>query len=505
MNRPMIWAIFSGIGYMLCFPPFSLWFFSFIILVPFFMALDKAKSLKKHLIYGMLWGAGFSIGTGYGIFYALLTHYEKDFWIAVFFFLLCVIIPYALLAGLFSTAYGQVKSRHPLFYILTIPCLWIVTSWLKAWIPLLIPWADIGYGVIPFLLFIQVADITGVYGVSFFLVMINAMFVVLISGSHRRMPIIIILAAICLPAAYGSFRISEIEKFAENKILSGQGICAAVVQGNFSLKERWSGMGFFHRVRTYLDLSRPENSCNKTKQKQPEVIVWPETVLNVSSKVNDALFSQLLSSLGTSDTIITGGLRKDKIFDGVYNSAFAVSGNGDLSWYDKHILLPYAERDLPGDNVLGNFYDAPSDFLTGVSPSVIDAPCGKFGISICLEILYPGHIRKSVQDGADVLVNISNDGWFGKTSMPYIHYNAAKMRAVENRRFVLRAANSGISGIIKPTGKTAEKTGLFLRSTVSTTITTMEISSIYRQLGDWILYMAIIWLMAVFARMLCKT
>ncbi len=272
---------------------------------------------------------------------------------------------------------------------------------------------------------------------------------------------------------------------------------AVLVQANFSLSERWSGMGFYHRLKTYLDMS------GSGGEGAGRVIVWPETALNSSTHVNDGLFMEMMRYIGEESLLISGGIMTDDADgeNGVYNCAFLISGDGHLMRYDKHILLPYAET-APLIDLLGQYYTAPDAFIPGRSPVAFKTPLGRVGLSICFEILYPGLVRRAVSDGAEFLVNISNDAWFDDSPMPYQHLDGAVLRAVENRRFVLRTSNSGISAVISPAGATVKKSGLFSAETISGNFLPLRQKSIYTRWGDLIVYFSAFYLMAALLKII---
>ena len=480
-------TIISGILYSLSFPTVSFWFISFIALVPFLSALDKAENYWRRFFYGALWAAIMAGAMGHWLFIALCQHYGLEWWKAGLFFVTCLLLPLAVIYGFFSLAYGFFKRDGVFFYSAVIPALWIAAEFLKELIPVLIPWGNIAYAVLPFQSFVQAADIGGVYGVTFLVVLINGLVFMLIKDIRdKRAAWRRIAGAVCLGAfvfvgviGYGQFRTGEIQDLAERSKTAG----VTLVQGNFSLEDRWSGMGFYRRVQTYLEMSREAGRAGA-----PRIIVWPETTLNASARLDDEFFKSLMRDIGPAALLVSGGLKKlDK--EGVYNSAYLISGNGRLQRYDKHIRLPYAER-APLVDWLGSFYTAPDAFVGGRSPQSFDTFLGKIAPSICFEILYPDYIRQAVYQGAEVLVNISNDAWFGDSPMPYMHMAGARMRAIENRRYVLRASSSGISAIIAPDGRTIKRSRLFQQEKISGDCRLLSQKTLYTKLGHWVLYAA---------------
>ncbi|MBC2715669.1 MAG: apolipoprotein N-acyltransferase [Desulfobacteraceae bacterium] len=524
----IFYILISTILYALSFPKFNLWWFSFVSLVPFFFALDNADSPLKNLLYGVLWSAGHAFGMGYWVFFTILNHYEVPFAKSVLFFTLCVIIPVVLIFTVFAVFYRFLHRERLFFYALVVPSLWVLAEYLKEVASFLIPWGGIEYALIPFSEFIQIADLTGGYGIMFIAVSVNSLFVYMlkqlkfqkakqvthdknhnnplgISGAGVLIPLALICLLMAIPSVYGVHQLRKIGLSVGQEYKAGQSVQTTLVQGNYSTKERWSGMGFYQRVMNYLEMSveMPIETIGDEGQGGERVIVWPETTLNSSSKLNDALFVELMRNIGENSLLISGGLKTDHNSNEVFNSAYFISGTGRLLRYDKHILLPYSETS-PLIDLLDAYYSAPNEFTAGRTPLCINAPGGKVGASICFEILYSGFIRQSVKDGAQYLVNISNDSWFGDSPMPYIHLNAARLRAVENRRFLLRTSNSGISAVISPNGKVIAQSGLFTKERIDGDFVKFDQLSFYAMYGNLILLGSAIILLTALIQVIIK-
>lgn len=506
----LLLVVVSFLLYAAAFPKFNAWGLSFIALIPFFAVLDQARSLFRQVAYGMLWGGGMAVCMGYWLFPTLVHHYEVPFFRSLFFFLLCLVLPLALLYGAFALIYRFLFEDRIFFHGLVVPSLWVLVEYVKTAIPFLVPWGGLDIALVPFSSFVQAADIIGGYGLVFVAVVVNTLCLRCIRSGRRhvrkrspfRLPVreclslFYCLFLVAAMAVYGMYRAGSIEDGMNGGRESRQKITATVVQGNFSTKERWSGMGFYHRTMTYLEMSR-------SKGEGLRIIVWPETVLNSSREVNDALFSELMQAIGVNSLLISGGLHADPVTDDISNCIYFISGDGCLSRYDKQHLLPYAETS-PFFNLLNAYYSAPSEFRPGRTPTVVPTLAGMAGASICMEILYPDFIRRSVKNGAAYLVNVSNDSWFGDSAMPYIHLCAARLRAIENRRYVLRASNSGISAVISPTGRMVAQTRLFTKERVDAEFIRMTEKSVYTRCGDIILYGAVLVLMAALLRLVFR-
>jgi len=490
-------SIIASVLITISFPPLSLWWLSFVGLIPFFFSLEKTASAKKSLICGFLFGVIHGAGMGYWLVKSLMESYDKSPGMAIFFLLLCICLPTGLLFSLFALSYRFFQKSGLFFYCLVVPSLWITTDLLKELIPVLIPWGSVGYCLTPFSEFIQIADLGGIYLITYLVLMINSLLYHLITLINQKkqlktttrrayifnisISITILLSAFLIPQQYGSFKISKYNAITEPE----SSLSATIVQGNFSQNDRWSGEGFYQRLQTYLKLSTPDENIDNISK---NIVIWPETVLNSSNKLTNQLFARIIASIGKKTILVAGGLRNDSGSRNVYNTAYVISGEGLLQWYDKKILLPYAEK-TPIPWLLGKYYNAPSTFLPGELPATISISSSIIGLSICFESLYPHHVRKTVSNGAKLLVNISNDAWFGKTSMPELHLNASCIRAIENRRYLLRASNSGFSAIISPLGRVNLKTDLFVQDAISAPITQLTQKSFYVKYGEWVAYL----------------
>ncbi|MFP4474524.1 MAG: apolipoprotein N-acyltransferase [Desulfatibacillaceae bacterium] len=467
-------------------PTLSLWPLAFVALVPLFHSMYHAGKIRGAAFAGFVFGGVLFTLLAHWLYTATVDHYGKPPWIGVAFMLLCGVLPYGLLFAAFGAAFRALRQDSAVFFALVVPSLWILAEYVTTLVPVMIPWGMAGYLAAPFSLYTQAADVAGVWGVSFTLVAANGC---LLMATRSRPGVAVTLAIIFIagPAVYGLHATSRVEALMAAKKGTADEKAATLVQASHSLKERWSGMGFSHRLRTYMEMSDcapAPGGCT---------VVWAETVLNQPGEVNRTLFARLAGFVSDDSVLIAGAVRKKG--DRTFNSAYVVTGQGSVSRYDKNILLPYSETPLFFD-FLGDFYTAPDRFDPGDAPSAVTTSHGTYGLSICFEGVYPNYVRRSVSNGAGVLVNISNDSWFGRTSMPHAHLNAVRFRAIENRRYMLRTSNSGFSAVISPTGAVLARSGLFTRETVRHRYAVLRTPSTYTRFGDWAPLVAILLLLA---------
>ncbi|MCU0848519.1 MAG: apolipoprotein N-acyltransferase [Spirochaetes bacterium] len=506
-------VIASAALFVLSFPNFSIWPLSFVCLVPFFIALNRAVSLRGQAAIGAAWGAVMSAGMGWWLVGTLMGHFEKGPVVSVLFVAAVMAVPTAALYAIFAVIHHTLKKNTIFFSAVMVPSIWTAVEYIKEMVPFLLPWAGIGYAVTPFNAFIQMADTAGYYGVTFVIVMINSLIAYSLrsaewreifsknraeipgrlkkTASDNRLPLSIAAAALLVPLLYGAvFGI-----FFRDRIETGpkpDAIEAVLVQGNLGDRERWADSGLFGRIETHLGLMKDYGRTGRT------LFVLPETVLNSTGQENNALLAYISSRSGDDSVVFIGGIRRDRATGGVLNTAYVLSGK-ELTCYDKNILLPYAETIMGGD-FIGKYYNAPSEFLEGATPPAVRTGFGNAGVCICFEVLYPWHVRRAVSEGALYLVNISNDSWFGRSPESAYQVSASVMRAVENRRYLARTSNSGISVLVSPSGRVIAETGLFTREARSGRIFPVSFRSPYSRLGDWVLYLGLLSILAGLVR-----
>lgn len=472
----------SAGAYSLAFNSERLSWLAFVALLPFFIAITRTGSIAEAGICGFLFGFFLSHSSGYFVYYALIAHFNKPALISALFFIICIALPVAVLYTIFGVAFRLLYKNNLFFFSILLPCLWVLTEYIKEVFPFLIPWGNLAYAVPSSAFhFIQTADIAGCYGVLFLIILINGLLTFISIQTYKNKGIIrkiypglIIMSLLIITQIYGEYKINRVR----GTMAKSNPFKVTVVQGNYSNIERWSGTGFLSRIKRYILMSKMTDS---------PLIVWPETVINAPEKTNTELFNTINESIGKGSVLIAGGVRKT---NKTYNSAFIVSKKEKLTidHYDKNILLPWVETGI----LPIKFYTAPKAFDKGNSSPVRKTPVGKVGISICLEILYPDYAMYMVESGSRFLVNISNDTWFGKSQMPRIHLNAAILRAIETRRSMVRASNSGISAVISPTGEILKQTGLYKQGKVTEKIYPSDTISIYASYGNIIVWFSFV-------------
>jgi len=257
-----------------------------------------------------------------------------------------------------------------------------------------------------------------------------------------------------------------------------------LIQGNIDQSIKWDESFQKETLKIYEKLS------SRVAEGKPDLIIWPETATPFFFQDAKEYQPFILDIPKKTNAFLLFGTPSYKIEKGKinhYNSAYLISTSGELNGrYDKIHLVPFGEY-VPMQNLLffiGSLGEGIGDFKSGKEIFNFPLPQGKFGVLICFEIIFPDLCRKFVKDGADFLVTITNDAWFGRTSAPYQHFSIATFRAIENRVFIARAANTGISGFIDPKGRILKQGAIFTEEAMNGTIRLSNEKTFYTLYGD---------------------
>lgn len=431
--KKILLCLLSAILLILSFPNFNLWILAWFGFVPLFFVLQHVSKIKAFLL---------SYFTG------------LVFWFGIIYWLIHVTLPgmivlvgylafYFAIFGLLTKIFLGRSSRWNLFFV---PSLWCVLEYVRSHLFTGFPWALLGYSQFLNLAVIQIADITGAWGVSFLVMMANVFIYRLINRSFTiyylryvfRFGLILFVVL-----GYGIFKLSV-----RAPDSASSGVKISVVQGNIPQYLKWEPRARSFIVRKYLGLSE------QVLKSGPDLIIWPEAALPVVLEEEPQYYERVQDFVREKGKPLLFGSVTSREGD-FYNSALLLSGQGKLlQRYDKLHLVPFGEY-IPLRKKL-RFLESLvpiGDFTAGNQYTLFSLGKLKFAVLICFEDLFPDLARSFSKNGADFLVNITNDAWFGETSSPHQHLAASVLRAVEVRRYLIRAANTGVSGFIAPTGK----------------------------------------------------
>jgi len=389
---------------------------------------------------------------------------------------------FAGLAGylaLYWAAFCALLSRVPVSggarFVVVAASLWVALEFLRTYLFTGFPWNLLGYSQYRNVPLVQVAAVTGVYGVSFVVVAVNAALWRLVAWERdwRRS-----LAAVA--AAAGAVALATASAWLPPSAGGRPTLDVALVQGRIDQGVKWDPGSQDAALAVYRTLTIDAAG------RGAKLVVWPETSLPfVFDEDRRRAVVQALAR-ETGAYLLVGALGGAP--EGLRNSAFLIAPDGEVvGRYDKRHLVPFGEYVplkplLPFVDVLGG--GAIGGLRSGGETTVFSTPLGRLAVIICYEAIFPSEVREFFLAGADVLVNITNDAWFGRSAAPVQHLAMAAFRAVENRAYVVRAANTGISASVGPDGRIAQASGLFTREIVSGTIAPRGGVSVYTEYGD---------------------
>ena len=362
------------------------------------------------------------------------------------------------------------------------PALWVVGEWLRGWLMGGFPWGLLGYSQAAQLPVIQIAELGGVYAVSLLIVAVNAALAGLLAlGPRRAWP----AAAAALVLLVGALAFG-VHAIGRASAASGGSAEVAVIQPSIEQTIKWDPARHAQILDIYERLTR------EAARDRPAVVLWPETATTIFLRGDPVLLERLRrlsEEVGTP--ILVGSIdRRERPREQFLNSAFLLTGQGITAKYDKIHLVPFGEY-VPLASLLGfvkGWAEFISEFGTGDVETVFPLPGAPFGTVICYEVIFPELFRGFVVRGAAFMANITNDAWFGETSGPWQHLGMLPLRAVEHRVAIARAANTGVSAFVEPTGRIGPTLPLLERGILRRRIPLRERATLYTRFGDWLVY-----------------
>ncbi len=509
-KKNILIAALSGLLLTGAFPKIGLDWLAWFALVPLLYALKDQSA-----------GAGFRLGFITGLVHFLTLLYwlvpvMRTYGYLPAYLSISVLFLFAAVLALFLASFTAGLSKvgkKPVQCLVMIPLLWVALEYLRSFIFSGFPWELLGYSQVNRLQLIQISDILGVYGLSALIAFVNgAVFIALLYFTKRRWldteitkrqvmgAITALILGIALSWSYGHWRLKTIDHIIANSPKTR----IAVVQGNIDQAVKWDPAFQIDTVKKYHRLS------SSIINQRPDLIVWPESAtpfyLLYDIKQTELVFEGIERT--ATDHLIGSPsfVRSDDIVR-YFNSAYLISPlTKNMSKYDKTHLVPFGEyvpfkKWLP---FLGKIVAQVGDFKAGKEGKTLLWKTEQVGVQICYEIIFPGLSRAMAKNNASVLINITNDAWFGKTSGPYQHFSMTVFRAVENRRALVRSANTGISGFIDPAGRVLASTPLLQDATLVRSIPLMKTKTVYTRIGDLFAQMCFALAMIIVLREISK-
>jgi apolipoprotein N-acyltransferase len=475
----------AGLLLTLSFPIYSLGPAAWGALVPIFVVV---QSSQPTACFKLGWFTGLVHGSTllYWIVF-VVNHYGNLPFVASIAVCFLLVAYLALYPGLFCAGLSWLRTRG-LPWLLVAPFLWVALELGRGWLFGGFPWENLGYSQYRFLFLIQIADLTGVAGISFLLVVVNALvFQGFVNLTQRGkipsaiLPVTLAAAILLGQYGYGRWRLSTLETS------SPPSITVSLIQGNIPQEMKWEPAFQQATLERYLQLTR-----RAVERDHPQLVIWPETATPFYFLGEGELSRVLILEVRSLQTPLLFGspaVRRQGDRLRFYNRAYLLDERGRVGgYYDKRHLVPFGEY-VPLQGVLffvHRLVEATGDFAAGDRPVVMNLAAARSGILICYEAIFPELSRDLVRHGANLLVNITNDAWFGRTSAPYQHLSMAVLRTVELRVPMARAANTGISALIDPSGRILQETGLFEEARLTGSLTLGSGQTFYCRHGEWL-------------------
>lgn len=485
-------CIASGLMLAAAFPKADLNLLVWFAFVPLLYALEGQPIGRVFLL---AWLQGFVCYVASVYWIALTLHNFTSLPVGL------AILPMLLLAavmGLFTAAAfalsSYVADRLAIPLIVTLPLSWVAFEWVRTYFPIGFPWNLLGYAVYRNLELIQFAEFTGIYGVSALIIFTNAViYAIAVRLYSRRVQMAGLATLTGLMAAAFIFGFLRIRGITAERAQGS--LRVAMVQGDIPQSLKWDPKFLATSFKIYVDLTE------SAARRGVDLIVWPEAAAAFfvqpdanypAAFAEDAHYRQQLLELArrVHEPILLGapalGVEDGRV--GFYNRAYLITAAGTIAaWYDKIQLVPFGEY-VPLRRFFGFFVNRVvsgfGDMFPGRTQTVFRLGDVKLGVLICYESIFPNLARGVVKKGAGILVNITNDAWYGETSAPYQLLAMAAMRSVETKTPMVRVANTGISAIIDPAGQITATTPLFSREAEIERVYWRPERTVYTEVGD---------------------
>jgi apolipoprotein N-acyltransferase len=459
---------------------------AWIALVPFLVAVRRVR-LGRAVALGWVWTVAAAYAVGDWFPRAVATYYEQPAAVGIAFFLAVS----SFMAGLhymaFAACYRALGRRPGATLPLLAAAGWVAAEFGRVSLLSGNPWALFGYSQAGLAALVQVADVTGVYGVTFTLVAVNAGLAevwlarrVPAPGRRRALRGLGLAAGVVLVVlVYGAVRL----RTAAAPFAGAAPVPVTVVQGNLDLGSQWREEFYGRNLDAYLRLTR-----DALTNGHPALVVWPESAFTFFLADEPAYrraIGRLLEPYGLQ--LLAGGPRTvagDPVR--YHNTAFLVAPTGEiLSWYDKERLLPFAEYfPIVRIDFLRRRFARVRTFSAGGPTPPLPTVAGPAGIVICNEAMFGPIASARVRAGASYLVNLANDSWLGDRKFSEINLDIVSLRAVEQRRYLVRASTSGPSAIVDPLGQVVTRTAPFTQGTITGSVRPGGPRTVYCRLGD---------------------
>ena len=480
----LIFSIISGILLGLSFQKFNLFLFAWVAFIPLIYCIYK-NNLKSSVLYGFVTGITYSLIAFNWMFLFLLTNTKsmKAALIVAILFWLYQSIYFVL----WSFIICFIKKNNNLIILVFSSSVWAILEYIKNYFLSGFPINLLGYSQSSFTALIQFADVFGVYGISFIIILINFLLFYWIYNKNKKY-LIAAFIIISILLIYGFIRINQI-----SKINYKEEIKIGVVQPNIPQEKKWRRSLKDEIIKIIYDTAQ----C--FKDKNCEIILYPETLLPRMLEETEEIQSLVKNISNYADISLIGGKSIEN--ERLYNSIFLISKEGNIiDKYKKRHLILFGEY-VPFENFLVKLLkkiNLTDNFSKEHELKVFKFENYTLGINICSENYYPYLSRELVLKGATLLTTHSNDAWCDGLSYPYQHFVLDVFRAIENRKYLVVSSNTGISGVITPTGKVVRQTKNQEQVCFEEIVYANNYITIYDRIGDLFVLVCSLYVVSVF-------
>jgi len=511
-------GLLSGVLLAFSFPPYPFRFLVFFAFVPIFNYFtnifprrfeeQKSRPGSEKETWKFVVSRGFLVGFSLGVaFFSILI-----FWIAnlipessvhhpevIIPGLVLLIIYLSLYPAISGIALSCLVGRFGSWALILAPSIWSLTELARSRGELGFSWGVVAYSLVKYPIAIQGASVYGMFGLSLMVVLVNLLITIVVFGVRgrsgwRMKAFFVAFIVVISHLLWGRYEIRKVDSF----VNASKGAMVAVVQPNTDLGIKWKPAfrdSIFRDLERYLERSASGGA---------ELVIFPETAAPVSFKATPKYLSELERCAFENGVDVLIGFI-DHTLSGndwfSHNAAGLINKKGEfVDVYHKINLLPFGEK-IPFSQYFGflerlNFGQA--NFRAGKKRTIFPSPAGRFSVLICFESTFSDFTRRFVNDGAQFLVNVTNDGWFGGNRGPWQHAEMAVLRAVENRVTLLRAANTGISLIVDPAGRIREKLGMGVSGILYDKVIVPDGKTLFTRFGHLIFFFIVLFDVIIF-------
>ncbi|MDR3113664.1 MAG: apolipoprotein N-acyltransferase [Endomicrobium sp.] len=472
-KKNILLSVSTGLLAAFAFPKISLFFLMWFAFVPLFYAVFKTNKTKA-VFFAYI--AGYVFNAQANIFLVKMIYSFAEVYVIAAIFYLCFCAYFAVYWGIWGGVCAVLRKyfANDAVFIILSSCVWVILEYVRANILTGWPWLIVGYSQYEFPQIIQTAQYCGVYGISFAIMLVNGLLYFGIFGKKKPyVAAAAILFAVLL--IFGIYKYDKFENFGEEEY------DVVVVQSNV---EQYKKLDNTYRDEMFLRLEKEAQEISKIKK---DLVLWSESEIINMLPIDIESYNLADNMAKTAGGFNIIGAHYFTGDGKLYNNLFYFDGSGGyVAMHSKNHLVPFGEY-MPLRSFLlkhVSFVDQIDDLLKGTDSNIFTDKKLYIGALICSENFYPSIVRRFILNGAKVLTNHSNDAWYLNTSGPYKHFCANVFRAVESRKYVLAAANTGVSAIIEPSGKISSQTKVYEKKLLAGKFRQNDYKTFYVLYGD---------------------